>query len=296
MNSKKTILLVVNPVSGGEDKTDLICDVEVEVDRNNKRFVVFETTGENDAKKLEKELSDETLERVLVAGGDGTIKLVASVLEGKDIPIGILPAGSANGLATHFQIPEERKQQIEIALGDHFIAMDRLKLNDQICLHVADLGINAELIKNYEESQIRGKLGYLLQSIPTLIDCEYPFQFSIEAEGQKWEKEGVLLAIANARKFGTGATINPDGKINDKKFELVLFKKLDIIEIIKTVRDKVKLDPEFAETISTDKAVIRTDGSIPFQIDGEYLGTVDKVEILVCPDPLEVAVPEFVHS
>ena len=296
MNSKKTILLVVNPVSGGEDKTDLICDVEAEVDRNNKRFVVFETTGENDSKKLEKELSDETLERVLVAGGDGTIKLVASVLEGKDIPIGILPAGSANGLATHFQIPEERKQQIEIALGDQFIAMDRLKLNDQICLHVADLGINAELIKNYEESQIRGKLGYLLQSIPTLIDCEYPFQFTIEAEGQKWEKEGILLAIANARKFGTGATINPDGKINDKKFELVLFKKLDIIEIIKTVRDKVKLDPEFAETISTDKAVIRTDGSIPFQIDGEYLGTVDKVEISVCPDTLEVAVPEFVQS
>ncbi|MAN58671.1 MAG: diacylglycerol kinase [Flavobacteriaceae bacterium] len=296
MKSKNSVLLVVNPVSGGISKEKLVAEIEREIANRPFKLSIYTTTGINDMESLKNQLVLHRPYRVLVLGGDGTIKLVADVLEGLDISLGILPAGSANGLATHFDLPDDREEQLEIALGAKTILADRLLVNGNVCLHLADLGINAELIKNYEQSQIRGKLGYILQSIPTLFQCEYPFSFSIEANGSTREKEGILLAIANATKFGTGANINPTGKIDDGKFELVLFKKLDIIEIIKTIQDAAEIDPDFAEIISTDRAVIRSKSGVPLQIDGEYMGESSKVEVKLCPDKLEIAVPSSFGS
>src|SRR5690606_13317569 len=97
---------------------------------------------------------------------------------------------------------------------------------------------------------------YLLQSIPTLLHSGSPFHFTIETEMETVEKSGVLLAIANANKFGTGATINPDGKMNDGKFEVLVFKNLDVIEIVKTIQEKPELSPDFVEIITTEKVQI----------------------------------------
>jgi YegS/Rv2252/BmrU family lipid kinase len=292
MKSKKKILLVVNPIAGGTSKEPLLSLVKREAIQRDVTLSIFATTGKNDEAQLRKEIEQHRPQRVLVAGGDGTIKLVAEVLNGMDISVGILPAGSANGLATHFNIPDNQREQLEIALGTHTIMADRLLVNNKVCLHLADLGINAELIKNYERSQIRGKLGYILQSIPTLFKCEYPFTFNVTTETISWQKDGIQLAIANANKFGTGANINPKGAIDDGKFELVLFKKLDIIEIIKTIQSEIDLQTDFAETVSTPWAKIITKAPVPLQIDGEYMGEITEVEVSVCPHKLEIAIPQ----
>jgi diacylglycerol kinase family enzyme len=157
-------------------------------------------------------------------------------------------------------------------------------------LHIADFGINAELIKNFQNSSIRGKLGYLLHSIPTLIKCEYPFEFEIEANGKHIVRKGVLLAIANAKKFGTGANINPSGKLNDGLFELIIFKNLNFVEIFKTLNNQIFLDPEFAEIISTSSAQINCKTPVSFQIDGEYIGEISKVVAAIGAFKLEIAV------
>ena len=94
-----------------------------------------------------------------MAGGDGTIQLVAEVLKEHHLPIGIIPAGSANGFAVNLKLPPNRIDQLDIALSNNLLEIDTLLVNDKICLHIADLGINAELIKNYENSKIRGKMG-----------------------------------------------------------------------------------------------------------------------------------------
>ncbi|MFO7719486.1 MAG: diacylglycerol kinase, partial [Gillisia sp.] len=84
----------------------------------------------------------------------------------------------------------------------------------------------------------------------------YPFQFKIEANNQTFKKEGILLAIANANSYGTGAKVNPKGKIDDGYFEILIFKHFDIFKILKTLRNEVDYDPEFMETISTKEAII----------------------------------------
>lgn len=293
MKSENYILLVVNPIAGSSEKEQIITSVENEAKRKNYGFKLFKTTGKDDKEAICSIIDMQKPSRILVAGGDGTISIVAECIFGKDICLGILPAGSANGMAVNFNLPETLQEQIEVALSDCTLKIDALFINEKLCLHIADLGINAELIKNYENSGIRGKLGYFLQSIPTLFNSESPFHFSIETEDGIIEKSGILLAIANANKFGTGATINPDGKMNDGKFEILVFKDLDFIEIFKTIQDKPEMSPDFVHAISTSKAQISTKNEVPFQIDGEFIGETKKVQVRVEKEKLLMAVPQL---
>ncbi len=173
--------------------------------------------------------------------------------------------------------------------------LDVLKINNDICIHISDFGVNAELIKNFEEGTIRGKIGYALKTIPTLLNTAYPFTFEIKANGITQTKEGAVLAIANAMKYGTGATINPEGKMDDGLFEIIIFKNLNIIDIIKTLTNINTLDPDFAEVISTSKAEIICKSPVPFQIDGEYLGEIKKLNVSVLKRKIAVLVPENVE-
>lgn len=293
MKSENYILLVVNPIAGDSDKSSIITAVEYEVSQRNYKLKIYETTGDNDKEAIDSLIGEYNPSRILVAGGDGTISLVAECILATEICLGILPAGSANGIAVNFDLPEILSKQIDIALSDCTMKLDVLFINGKLCLHIADLGLNAELIKNYENSGVRGKWGYFLQSIPTLFNSESPFHFTVETDGGTLEETGILLAIANASKFGTGATINPSGKMNDGKFEILIFKNLDFIEIFKTISDQPNMSSDFVHVISTNKAQISSRKKIPFQIDGEFLGEVDTVSATIQKETLLMAVPEM---
>lgn len=292
MKSENYILLVVNPIAGSSEKKTFIDAVKIEAIKQGYQFKLYQTTGKEDEKAIKSIIEELKPARVIVAGGDGTISLVAQCVFETEIILGIIPAGSANGMAVNFGLPETLEEQITIAFSDCKLKIDVLFINGQMCLHIADLGINAELVKNYEASGVRGKLGYFLQSIPTLINSDSPFHFTIKTGDEIVEVSGILLAIANANKFGTGATINPHGKVNDGKFEVLVFKNLDFIEIFKTMHDQPDMSSDFVQIISTEKASIKSRKKIPFQIDGEYMGEVNEVNVSVAQEKLLMALPE----
>jgi len=287
----KEVLLVVNPISGQTDKKKIISIVQKKLNEKNLIFHLYTTTGKNDKEKIQSEITKNSIERIIVAGGDGTINLVAEAIKKTKITLGIIAAGSANGLAENLNLPQILEEQLETALGSNFIDLDILCLNDTICLHIADLGINAELIKNYESSSIRGKVGYFINSIPTLIQSEYPFDFYIETNNTTRDAKAVLLGIANANKYGTGANVNPHGKPNDGIFEILVFKKLNLLEILKTLRNETDHDPDFVEIIPATSAKISCKKPVSFQIDGEYIGEETEIEIRILPEKLRIAVP-----
>lgn len=293
----KSNLIVVNPISGDINKTPIVDTIQRTIFECKEEISIFYTTGKKDADTIKNILDTSPVDRVITVGGDGTISMVGKLLMNRNIPVGIIPAGSANGLAVNFGIPELVEHQLEIALSDSIMDIDVLFLNGHFSLHIADLGLNAELIRNYDRASRRGKLGYFLQSIPTLIQSNFPFEFKIESMGEVFQATGALLAIANASKFGTGATINPVGKMNDGIVEILIFKNLNLIEIAKTAQENPDLSPDFVKIITTNKATITTEKEISFQIDGEYMGEVKKVEVELIPRCLKIAVPpSFLES
>lgn len=291
MNTQKNYILVVNPISGDVDKTEIIDEAKKFAAKENIHLVIYETTGKKDESEIQKLQEKNNAERIIIAGGDGTIKMVAEAVENHEVILGILPAGSANGLSVDLNLPDSLEENLEIAFKSNYMEMDMISINGKKSLHLSDIGINAELIKNYENSSIRGKLGYALQAINTLAGLKAPFQAVIETHLGRIETEARMVVVANSQKYGTGVAINPNGVMNDGKFEIVILKNLDLIVFSKILSGNMPVENGDVEIISTDKAVITTDSPASFQIDGEYCGEVTRLEVEILPNQMRVAVP-----
>jgi diacylglycerol kinase (ATP) len=180
---------------------------------------------------------------------------------------------------------------LDVAFGKHYVELDMICINNKRSLHLSDIGLNAELIKNYENSSIRGKIGYAIQAMTTLSDVEAPFHSHITADGKSVEADSKMIVIANSQRYGTGVTINPMGKMDDGKFEIVILHNLDLLVFGKIVAGNMPLETGDVEIISTDKATITTDVPVHFQVDGEYYGEVTTLDIRTLPKCLKLAVP-----
>jgi YegS/Rv2252/BmrU family lipid kinase len=288
---KKTVLMVVNPISGDVDKSEFIQEAKFFSDALNLRFVLHETTGQNDENAIRYLCELHKPERVLVVGGDGTIKMVAEALEDFDVTLGIIPAGSANGLSVDLDLPSNLPDILKIAFNNDALELDMIQINGRKSLHLSDLGLNAELVKNYESGSTRGKLGYALQTFSTLSDMKDPFSAKIMANDKEISIKARIIIIANSQKYGTGVIVNPNGKMDDGKFEIVIIKNLDLFVFGQIITGNMPLDSEDVLIISTDKATITTEEPVPFQIDGEYIGEEQLLEINIMPKQLKIAVP-----
>lgn len=288
---KKNILFVVNPISGDLDKTDLIDAVREFAAVNHFDLKVYETTGKNDLKEIQTLYNQFNPERIIIAGGDGTIKMVAEAMEQYDIILGILPAGSANGLSVDLNLPSSIEENLRIAFLHHYIEMDMICINGKKSIHLSDLGLNANLVKNYEQSDLRGFWGYALQAFSALKESEEPFIATILANNEEVEHIARMLVIANSQKYGTGVVINPNGAMNDGKFELVILKSLDLLLIGKIITGNMPIDSDDIVIISTDKATIKTDYPVNFQIDGEYCGAQTNLEVHILHKQMKIAIP-----
>jgi diacylglycerol kinase family enzyme len=100
-----------------------------------------------------------------------------------------------------------------------------------------------------------------------------------------------MIVIANASKYGTGAVINPEGLIHDGKFELVIVRKISLIEFVKMFIKNKAFNPKKVEIFQTTKAVITMKRAIHFQVDGEYKGKLNKVTAEIIPCALNLMIP-----
>ena len=287
---KKNIIFVVNPISGDLDKSDLVDAVQEFATTNHFHLEVYETTGKKDQEKIQSLYNEYQPERIVVAGGDGTIKMVAEAMEKYDVIIGILPAGSANGLSVDLNLPTTIEENLKIAFLSHYIEMDMISINGKKSIHLSDIGVNANLVKNYEESNLRGLWGYALQAYSALKESEEPFVATITANNEVVEHTARMIVIANSQKYGTGVIINPNGAMNDGKFELVILKSLDLLLIGKIITGNMPIDSDDIVIISTDKATIKTDYPVNFQIDGEYCGAQTDLEIHILHKQMKIAI------
>jgi len=231
--------------------------------------------------------------QVIAVGGDGTIKLVAECLLKTDICLGILPAGSANGLAKELGIGDTPKGALDVLVKGHSKKIHVTTINGELCIHLSDIGLNAYAMKKFESLKVRGMWGYLMASLKVL------WQHSLMEVEMKIDRKPItikaaMIVIANATKYGTGAVINPIGKLDDELFEVIAVKKISPREIFKMVFTHAPYDSEKTEVFQTNALLMRSAKKVHFQVDGEYLGKVKEVKAILIPDALKVIVPETV--
>ena len=100
-----------------------------------------------------------------------------------------------------------------------------------------------------------------------------------------------MVVIANASKYGTGALINPEGNLSDGLFEIVVVRRINFISVLKMFLKFKRFNPKKVELFQAESAVITTAKKTHFQVDGEYLGKIDKVKATIIKSQLKLILP-----
>lgn len=228
--------------------------------------------------------------RIVAVGGDGTVKLVAECILHSDILMAIIPAGSANGLARELQIPTDPAEAIRGVLHNHFLSVHAVKINNQYCFHLADIGFNAFVVKKFESENVRGMWGYVKAAWKVFWSHPY-MRVKMKTGNEFIEKKAAMIVIANATRYGSGALINPEGKLEDDLFEVVVVKKISIAEIFKMMVTHRPYDPHKTELLQTRSLKIQSKRKVHFQIDGQYQGKLHKLTATIVPSAVKIVCP-----
>ena len=160
---------IVNPNSGNA-KHDISIDfLQSKFDASD-QIVLKKTAYQFHAKELVQEAIAEKSDVIVACGGDGTINEVASAMVNTNIALGIIPAGSGNGLASNLNIPKDINKAIEIIKTNSVHTIDVGRVEDNYFFSNLGFGIDAEVIKTYEENQKRTIIGYVDASVKTLLN------------------------------------------------------------------------------------------------------------------------------
>lgn len=295
MTSKK-ILFVINPIAGGVNKDAFVNRIEAFATQNKINTKEFITTGEDDEEQIKKIIGEFNPQIVAAVGGDGTLLLVAKCILKTDITLGIIPFGSANGMAAELLIPNDKNQALDLMLQDNDILIDTLLVDNKYpCLHIGDIGFNAKIVKRFEEDNQRGLLGYAKHFIRE-FRLTQSMKSTVITDNNSQKVRCHMIAFANARKYGTGALLNPIGKLNDGFFELCIIKKISFKVFLLTtftLFSGALYKTKFAKIIRCSKAQIKLKKykKMTVQIDGEIIGERNKITIEIVPRSLKVKVP-----
>jgi diacylglycerol kinase (ATP) len=284
------ILFVINPISGGKKKINWETIIRNYFKNLSHTIEFYVLSGKDDTGSLDYRIEKLQITRIVAVGGDGTVNLLAKQVLGTNLIMGILPAGSANGMAKELKIPEIPEEALNIIVNGTVKCCDVIRINEtDICLHLSDLGLNARLVKYFDESPLRGMWGYSRMLIKVL-GRKRLMSAHIVADNLDLQADAYMVVIANARKYGTGGFINPGGNIGDGFFEIVILRQFSLFQLCKMFLSYKNFDPKKVEIFPAKTATITTIKKTHFQVDGEYKGKIDKVTAEIIPSKLNLLV------
>ncbi len=283
------LLFIINPVSG-KSKTDWPQLITSYFALLPHTIELYQLPAEYSEQTVKDKINLFSPNCVIAVGGDGTVKLVAECLIQKNISLAILPAGSANGLARELGIGDDPAGALDVLVNGCLQKIHVTKINEQLCIHLSDIGLNAYVMKKFNMQAVRGMWGYFIATLKVLWN--HPkLEIDMQVDNKVIKTTAAIIVIANGTKYGTGALINPIGKLNDDVFEVIAVKKISLFEIFKMFFSHAPYNIHKTQIFQTSALSIRSIKKVHFQIDGEYLGRIKEVKAILIPDALELIVP-----
>jgi diacylglycerol kinase family enzyme len=197
--------------------------------------------------------------------------------------MGIIPLGSANGMATElFVNPKPMEALKDVIMSETIVGLDMLTVNEEhYTIHIGDIGVNAQIVEAYEKDPNRGMATYAKYFLGELGRLK-PFPVDVHANGETYHEEVLMVGICNARKYGTGVPINVKGNPMDGVFEIVLVTNINTNSLIKAGLSKFDdsfYDNQSSFVLGTKHAEIKFDEPRLLQLDGEVIGKFEKVKV-----------------
>lgn len=287
------IMVVVNPIAGTISKSDLterLCDslsgmgFELELRLTGKK---------GDATVFANEAVANKFLGVVAVGGDGTVNETANALCETDVALGIIPAGSGNGLARHLGISMDPMKAAQVIESRNIVASDYGTVNKRHFYCTFGVGFDAAVSHRFASQNRRGKMMYLKSAIDEYLHYK-PQEYVISANGKVITERAFLVAICNASQYGNNAYIAPYADITDGLLDITIIHAGNALDIASVGIDLMSGSlPRnlMIDTFRTTAAVIARAEGGPAHIDGEPLSIDDTMYIQCHPGKLKIFTP-----
>jgi diacylglycerol kinase (ATP) len=290
------IVAIVNPVSGaGMDPTAAprrVAMIRDELRRRDLDAAIQLTERAGHAREIASRAIDSGADLVLVWGGDGTVNEAGSALTGTPTVLGLIPAGSGNGLAGGLGIPRDARAALAIALGDKTVAVDVGMLERRPFFNVAGIGFDAHIARlfNLRQRGRRGRLPYVV--IGVTEGCRYAGQdYVVTLDGESRRSKALLIAFANGREYGMGMQIAPGAKLDDGLLLACIVEDRSVLARFRDARHLALGTVERAPRIAFQavrNATVEAQGEIEYHLDGEPGVARERLEVTIVPGALKV--------
>lgn len=214
-------LLIVNPISGTKSKHRIVPFVIKKMSGYGFDVDVVPTAYPGHAYELSSEAERKGYEALIVCGGDGTVNEAASGLVGSKTALGIIPAGSGNGLARHLGITVDVRRSLKVIAERNIIAADYGTANSKPFFCTFGVGFDAAVSERFARQKRRGMMMYLKSAIDEYMNFS-PEEYTIEANGMMLTDKAFLVVVCNASQYGNNAFIAPDASVTDGELDITI--------------------------------------------------------------------------
>lgn len=289
----RRILFIVNPKAGTNLQKHIRESVDYHLNHKKFEYGIWLTEQEGHAAELTKKALEEGYEIVVAVGGDGSINEVASALVGKEAILGIIPAGSGNGLAMHLGYGRNIDEAIKKLNTAAVHTIDCGTLNGRVFINIAGVGFDGLVSNSMKGSPWRGFLPYFLKSVEaglsyTARDCR------IELDDTVLQLKCFAISIANGPMYGYNFQIAPDARLDDGLFEVVILKEAprwQYFAAIPSMLNNKIYEAEFVEHFTSRRVSITAEGENHVHLDGEGMVLEGELIFEMKPAALKVLVP-----
>jgi diacylglycerol kinase (ATP) len=294
-----SIVAIINPISGaGADASAAArrsALVRSEAERRGMRAVIHVTERAGHARDLAAASAAARAELVIVWGGDGTLNEAGTALLGSDTTLGVVPAGSGNGLAAALGIPRDPRAALAVALSGATRTIDAGLMAGRAFFNIAGIGFDARVAKHFNQRAAgsRGALPYILLGIRE--GCRYRGRdYRLQLDDEARPLRALLIAFANGREYGMGARIAPAAELDDGLLDVMAVEERSVLARFWHARRLVTGTAHLAPRIVTARvtsASVEADGAMEFHVDGEPDVAEGRIDVRVLPRALKVRTP-----
>jgi len=290
---RKKILLFYNPYSGNglfKNNLDLIIEKFQE-----KGFQVVPVRSEKGLliEQALQEMHKEKYRQIIVAGGDGTINVCvnAMIKNNINLPLAIFPTGTANDFAYYFELSNEIEDMVNTAMGDHTTPADVGVCNGRYFINVAAMGALVD-VSQKTDPNLKNSLGifsYYLRGIAEITSLK-SLPVKLITPNMEYNEEMYFMLVMNGKSAGGFKKISPQSEINDGKLDVILFRKMPIVELgplLFNILQGNHPNNKHVLSFQAEKLRIESDVDISTDVDGER-GEELPLEFTVLHNRLEI--------
>jgi diacylglycerol kinase (ATP) len=260
-------------------------------ENNSCHFLI--TQKANETTSLANQAIEKNASAIISVGGDGTLHEVLQAVVGKNIPLGIIPMGSGNGLARQLNIDLNYKKALLQFKNCKIVKIDIGKLNDRYFINSLGFGFDAKVCDDLRNAKFRGLKMYVYYFIKNYFSYK-PKLFSLKINDEEFEDAYFMISIANGKQFGYNFNIAPKASLNDGFFDIILIKKMNLWQGMKFIINSWQKKNTASMKISYKKAkhISMQTNEKMYQCDGDAFEGNAPFEITFSSHQLQVIVPK----